>query len=227
MSILGNVLSYFNSSSSYFSSSLDHASKGYNSGTTLSNEVQEAVGDTLKSLPTLASSALLGYQSYKIAAGEIMGFHAALTIANMFTFGTTPLSIAAMVTKVAASALVFQPALCLGAVLATTIIATHPVQTLNAVKASASMVYHAGETAFHCTAAVAEAALGTALLIGETVESVTNAYAENGTVTFADIFGSSAVDCTMEISGDASLLAMVPYNEDFAFEQLGQLAIAA
>lgn len=189
MSFLSSVSSYFGGSTKHYNSATTHLSKAsslaYKGGSSLLSGASSLFSTTT------AVAAGAAWNSYEWVAGKIIGANAATQLANSVAGvfgGAQATGWLAKGTELAALSLVKYPVGCMAALLAGSIVATHPKETFEAVKGFGKAVYNFLEAGIELTEAVGEAALALGLDIAEKldpiVDSLTDAANEAGVEVF-------------------------------------------
>ena len=204
-------MSFFGSISDYFGGSAKHTK---NASTHLSNAGDSAYkgassilsGESNFFSTTTAIAAGAAWNSYEAIAGKIIGANAASQLANSVASifgGTQATGWLATATEYAALSLVKYPVSCMAALVTTSIIATHPKETFEAIKGFGKAVYNFLDAGLELTEAVGEAALALGLkgaeLLDPIVDSLMDTASEAG-VEVVDILNDvvNSVDIEME-----------------------------
>jgi hypothetical protein len=171
MGIFSSLSSGSGSSAGYYKSAGDHFSKSGEYSYAAAKNCVQALSNIF-SFNTAAPMAVAAWE-FEGIAGKIISTNAATHMTNLFTGGEfTALQ---TVTKVAASALVSNPVTCLGALMATSAIASNPQGAKDAVLGACGTVYNVGAAAGEMLCAGANAGFGLACEmaeIGAQVESI-------------------------------------------------------
>ncbi len=146
-------MSFLSSVSSYFGST-----KHYNSATSHLSKAGDAAWNT-----------------YEWIAGKIIGANTATQFANGFANlfgGAKATGWLASATEFAALSLVKYPVSCMAVLVTTTIVATHPKETFEAIKGFGKAVYNFLDAGLELTEAVGEAGVGVVDILKDVVDSV-------------------------------------------------------
>lgn len=198
MSFLGSISSYFGGSSKHYNNAASHLSNAGDSGYKVVSSA--ATGASSLFSTTTALAAGVAWNSYEWIAGKVIGANTAIQLANSMAgiFGGTKVTgFLATATEFAALSLVQYPVSCMVTLLATSIIATHPKETFEAIKEFAKAAYNFLDAGLELTEAVAEAALALGLnaaeLLDPAVDLITD-YIKN-TLDFGDFVGDIDFGC--------------------------------
>lgn len=173
MSFLSSVSSYFGGSSKHYNNATTHLSKTGNAAYEGGSGVLSGVSSLFSTTTAVAAGA--AWNSYEWVAGKIIGANAATQLANSVAGifgGAKATGFLATATEFAALSLVQYPVSCMAALVTTSIIATHPKETFEAVKGFGKAVYNFLEAGVELTEAVAEAALVLGLKVAEELDPI-------------------------------------------------------
>ena len=150
---------------------------------------------------------------------EIIGANAATQLANSMAgiFGGAKITgVLATATEFAALSLVQYPVSCMAALMTTSIIATHPKETFEAVKELAKATYNFLETGLELTEAVTEAALALGLNAAELLDPAVDSLADyiKSTLDFDDLVSDIDFGCN---SADELIIKTLGEAEVFVY----------
>lgn len=208
MSFFGSISNYFGGSAKHANSATTHLSNASDAAYKSGSSVLSGANNLFSTTTAIAGAA--AWNSYEWVAGKIIGANAATQLANSIAgiFGGTKVTgLLATATEFAALSLVQYPVSCMAALVTTSIIATHPKETFEAVKGFGKAVYNFLDAGFELTAAVAEAALALGLKVSEDLDPIVDSLMEA-----ANKKGSEVVDVLKDVV-DSVDIEMDTYKE--------------
>lgn len=217
MSFLSSISSYFGGSTKHYNKASSHLSDAGDSAYKVASSAASGASNFFST--TSAVAAGVAWNSYEFVAGKIIGANAAIQLANSMAgiFGGAKVTgVLATATEFAALSLVQHPVSCMAALMATSIIVTHPKETFEAVKGFAKATYNFLETGLELTEAIAEAALALGLNAAELIDPVVDTITDSikSTFDFGDFvseidFGCNSSDDLIKTLGDTETLEIV------------------
>lgn len=206
MSFLGSISSYFGGSTKHYNKSVSHLSNASDSAYKVASSSVSGASNLFST--TTAVAAGFAWNSYEAIAGKIIGANAATQLANSMAgiFGGAKVTgVLATATEFAALSLVQYPVSCMVALMTTSIIATHPKETFEAIKEFAKAAYNLADTGVELNKAVAEAALALGLYTAESLDSTVADFTDYivRILDFDDLdFGCNSADELVMILGN-------------------------
>lgn len=182
MSFFGSVSDYFGGSAKHAKSASTHLSNAGDAAYKGGSSVLSGASNVLSTTTAVAAGA--AWNSYEWVAGKIIGANAATQLANSVASifgGTQATGWLATATEYAVLSLVKYPVSCMAALVTTSIIATHPKETFEAVKGFGKAVYNFLEAGFELTEAVGEAALALGLKGAELLDPIVDSLMDTAT----------------------------------------------
>lgn len=173
MSFLSSVSSYFGGSAKHAKSATTHLSNAGDAAYKSGSSVLSGASNFFSSTTAVAGGA--AWNTYEWIAGKIIGTNTATQFANSFANlfgGTKATGWLASATEFAALSLVKYPVSCMAVLVTTTIVATHPKETFEAVKGFGKAVYNFLDAGLELTEAVGEAALALGLKGAELLDPI-------------------------------------------------------
>lgn len=172
MSFLSSISDYFGSSTKHANNASTHLSNAGSSAYKGVNGVFNGISSLFSSTTTVVG--VTAWNSFDWVAGKIITANSATHFANWGASlfgGTQATSYAAQATGFAAQSLVQYPVGSMVALMAGSVIATHPKETFEAIKKAGEAIYNFVEAGFELTEAVTEAALALGLKTVELIDS--------------------------------------------------------
>ena len=217
MSFLGSISSYFGGSTKHYNKSVSHLSNASDSAYKVASSSVSGASNLFST--TTAVAAGFAWNSYEVIVGKIIGANAATQLANSMAgiFGGAKITgVLATATEFAALSLVQYPVSCMAALMTTSIIATHPKETFEAVKEFAKATYNFLETGLELTEAVTEAALALGLNAAELLDPAVDSLADyiKSTLDFDDLVSDIDFGCN---SADELIIKTLGEAEVFVY----------
>ena len=213
MSFLSSISSYFGGSTKHYNKASSHLSDAGDSAYKVASGAASGASNFFSTTSVVAAG--VAWNSYEFVAGKIIGANAAIQLANSMAgiFGGAKVTgVLATATELAALSLVQHPVSCMAALMATSIIVTHPKETFEAVKGFAKATYNFLETGLELTAASLALGLNAVELVDPVVDSITDSI--KSTFDFGDFiseidFGCNSSDDLIKPLGDIEILKIV------------------
>jgi hypothetical protein len=218
MSIFGSVSSYFGGSAKHVENAGWYAETAKNAaleiGTTIGDSAYAAVQP--KAVAKAVSGAVGGFLSYEWVAGKVVSTNALMQAMKYGaswtseTCATTAINALAAATKFTALSLIESPLGSMATLVGTSILATHPQETLNAVRAIGEVTYNFVKTGANLTAAATEITLAWVLGGLEVADAVVEKVVKPVT--------KAIVDYTLDYSDALSYVDLNVLGEETCYE---------
>lgn len=207
MSIFSSITDYFGSSAKHASNASTHLSSAGSSAYKGASSVVSGVSNFFSTTTALAAGT--AWHSFEWIAGEIIGANSAAHFANWgasLVGGAQATGWIAQATEIAALSLVQYPVASMVGLMATTIIATHPKETFEAIKGFGKAAYNFVEAGVELMEAAAEATLAVGLAAVEVLDSAIDATTKELESLTKDVLGG---DIEMDVFADNSDVDLV------------------